>query len=75
MFFWLRLKRPTDTRALLAAALEAGVAFMPGEEFYAGAPELGTMRLNFSHAEPAEAERGLAILAGLLTAGSLAEAV
>lgn len=75
LFFWLRLKRPTDTRALLAAALEAGVAFMPGEEFYAGAPELGTMRLNFSHAEPAEAERGLAILAGLLTAGSLAEAV
>jgi len=64
LFFWLRLTREVDTRALLAGALDRGVAFMPGEDFYAGAPVLGTMRLNFSHA--ADPDAGLAALAGLL---------
>lgn len=66
LFFWLHLHEPVDTRTLLGPAMDAGVAFMPGEEFYAGAPELGTMRLNFSHADADAADRGLAALAGLL---------
>lgn len=68
LFFWLRLHRRVDTRGLLPDAIARGVAFMPGEEFYPKAPELGTMRLNFSHASPTQAERGLAILADLLRA-------
>ena len=68
LFFWLRLRHAIDTRALLAEALDEGVAFMPGEDFYPGEPVLGTMRLNFSHASPEQAERGLATLASLLRA-------
>jgi len=66
LFFWLRLTSGIDSRPLLEAAIARGVAFMPGEEFYPGEPELGTVRLNFSHAEPADADRGLATLAQLL---------
>jgi len=67
LFFWLRLHASLDTRTLLPAALERGVAFMPGEPFFA--QEQGArsaLRLNFSHADEAQAERGLAILAELL---------
>lgn len=67
LFFWLRLHEPLDSRLLLEEAIARGVAFMPGEEFFADAPQLGTVRLNFSHAEAAAADRGLAILAELLS--------
>ncbi|MGA2778132.1 MAG: PLP-dependent aminotransferase family protein [Steroidobacteraceae bacterium] len=68
LFFWLTLTRPIDTRTLLTEAIQRGVAFMPGEAFY---PELptpcGSLRLNFSHADEEQTERGLAILATLLS--------
>ncbi len=69
LFFWLMLDPDLalDTQALLAPAIERGVVFMPGEPFY---PEpqacANAMRLNFSHADPAAADRGLATLAALL---------
>ncbi len=67
LFFWLRLRTPFDTRGLLPRAIESGVAFMPGEAFFADPAEgTGTMRLNFSHANAIEAERGLATLARLV---------
>lgn len=66
LFFWLRLTRPLDTRTLLHTAIDRGVAFMPGEEFFPDRPQLGTMRLNFSHADAADTERGLRTLATLL---------
>lgn len=65
LFFWLRLHEATDTRLLLEESLASGVAFMPGEEFFPNEPQLGTIRLNFTHAGDA-ADRGLEILAGLL---------
>jgi 2-aminoadipate transaminase len=66
LFFWIRLHQPIDTRALLPLAIEAGVAFMPGEAFYPDdAAATGTLRLNFSHADEADIDRGLATLAGL----------
>lgn len=69
LFFWLLLdpELALDTQALLAPALERGVAFMPGEPFYP-APQAcaNAMRLNFSHADPMDAERGLETLAALL---------
>jgi DNA-binding transcriptional MocR family regulator len=68
LFFWLTLARPIDTRTLLPEAIKRGVAFMPGEPFY---PDLsnnfGTLRLNFSHADEEKTERGLTILAALLS--------
>ncbi|WP_449193148.1 aminotransferase class I/II-fold pyridoxal phosphate-dependent enzyme, partial [Thauera sp.] len=67
LFFWIDLLAPIDTRALLPAAIERGVAFMPGELFHAGEPAAnGSMRLNFSHADEAGIERGLAVLAELV---------
>ncbi|PKQ19741.1 MAG: GntR family transcriptional regulator [Actinobacteria bacterium HGW-Actinobacteria-6] len=64
LFFWLRLRVPIDTRALLPAMLERGVAFMPGEVFFpATAPSLGYMRLNFSHAGEEQMRSGVAMLA------------
>ncbi|MBS1190454.1 MAG: GntR family transcriptional regulator [Rhodocyclaceae bacterium] len=69
LFFWLKLHRPRDTRQLLQSALERGVAFMPGEPFYPEGTEYsGALRLNFSHADAAQAERGLEILARLFKA-------
>lgn len=67
LFFWLTLKRRIDTRKLLPRAIEAGVAFMPGEPFLPVEVEnCGQLRLNFSHASEEQAEAGLKILAALL---------
>ena len=71
LFFWLRLKTSRDTRTLLRVAIEHGVAFMPGELFYAVPPAAcGEIRLNFTHASAEQVEAGLAILAGLVRAGA-----
>lgn len=67
LFFWLTLKRRIDTRRLLAQAIAQGVAFMPGESFLpADVDGCGQMRLNFSHANAAQAESGLAKLSALV---------
>ena len=66
LFFWLRLHDPIDTRTLLEPAITRDVAYMPGEEFFPNEPELGTVRLNFSHADRNEADRGLMVLADLI---------
>ena len=67
LFFWATLRAPTDTAALLERALERNLAFMPGEAFEtAPGPRPSTLRLNFSCAEAAGAERGLGVLASLL---------
>jgi DNA-binding transcriptional MocR family regulator len=75
LFFWLKLRRKIDTRELLQQAIAQGVAFMPGEAFYPDpADGIGTMRLNFSHAGATEAERGLGVLARLVTSSEAASA-
>jgi len=67
LFFWLTLKRRVDTRQLLPKAIEAGVAFMPGEPFFPLVEERsGQLRLNFSHASEEQADSGLAKLAALV---------
>lgn len=70
LFFWLRLRNAIDTRLLLDESLARGVAFMPGEEFFPNEPQLGTIRLNFTHAGD-DTDRGLAILADLLVEHTL----
>ncbi len=69
LFFWLKLKKPRDTRPLLQPALAAGVAFMPGEAFFAEKePPVGYLRLNFSHTEPELMVEGLRRLRKVLLA-------
>ena len=66
MFFWVRLPAGCNAADLLPAAVEQGVAFVPGAAFYASAPRDDFMRLSFVTATPSRIERGIAILADLL---------
>lgn len=71
LFFWLRLKPEfiADTSLILQKSISEGVAFMPGEAFYPTGCELqSSLRLNFSHAAPEDAERGLRKLAAIIEA-------
>ncbi|MNC19991.1 2-aminoadipate transaminase [compost metagenome] len=52
MFLWLKLSEGIDTAKLLLFAVEQGVAFVPGEVFYAASPLKNAMRLNFTHTPP-----------------------
>ncbi len=69
MFVWAELPETVSAEELLARTLERGVAFAPGESFFAEKPRRNAMRLNFSHPEPEAMEKGIRILAE--EAGSL----
>ncbi|MCP4297919.1 MAG: PLP-dependent aminotransferase family protein [Proteobacteria bacterium] len=60
LFFWVQLNQQIDMRNLLKRSLDSGVAFMPGEPFYAIPVEKsGAMRLNFSHSTPRQILKGV----------------
>lgn len=62
MFIWVRLPAGLNAQALLPAAVEAGMAFVPGAPFYAQEPDTRTMRLSFVTSTPQEIDRGMAAL-------------
>ncbi|MBD1381761.1 aminotransferase-like domain-containing protein [Metabacillus arenae] len=66
MFLWLELDPQTDTASLLTEAVSRGVAYVPGEPFYAGTPKRNAMRLNFTHSTPEKIEKGIELLTDLL---------
>jgi 2-aminoadipate transaminase len=66
MFLWGRLTGEVEAVPLLAAAVERGVAFVPGDAFYTGAGDPRTLRLSFATASPAELDEGVARLAAAL---------
>ncbi len=63
MFLWARLPAGLSATALLPRAVEKGVAFVPGEPFYAGASDSRTLRLSFVTASRAQIATGIAALA------------
>jgi 2-aminoadipate transaminase len=63
MFVWARLPAGYDAGALLPAALDQGAAYVPGEPFFAGQPDVSTLRLSFTTHPPARIAEGLARLA------------
>ncbi len=63
MFCWVTLGGGIDTRPLLDAAVARGVAFVPGWAFFAGTPDLSTMRLSYVTNSPATIAEGLDRLA------------
>lgn len=69
MFTWVRLPGGVDTAALLPAALERDVAFVPGAPFFAGTPDPATLRLSFSTHTPDEITEGMRRLASVLSNG------
>jgi 2-aminoadipate transaminase len=63
MFLWARLGGDIDTAEVLARAVDAGVAYVPGWPFYAADPDRSTMRLSFVTNTPQVITEGLARLA------------
>lgn len=59
LFVWVTLPPHVDAAELLPAALEQGVAFVPGASFYADLPMKNTLRLNFSNPECKRIEQGI----------------
>ena len=68
MFVWVRLHAGLDAQALLPAAVDAGMAFVPGAPFYAQAPDLRTLRLCFVTATPEQIDQGMAALGRVVRA-------
>jgi 2-aminoadipate transaminase len=66
MFFWVELPAALDAGALLPRAVEAGVAYVPGAPFFAGAARPNTLRLSFVTVPPTQIEAGVAALARVL---------
>src|SRR4051794_24316217 len=62
LFIWVTLPGGYDAEAILARAIERGVAFVPGTYFYAGEPVRGTLRVSFATATPEELREGAARL-------------
>ena len=48
LFIWAELPEGVDGLKAFEAAVEAGVAFVPGTHFYPGGGHVNTLRLNFS---------------------------
>jgi 2-aminoadipate transaminase len=66
MFFWVRLPAGCHAMALLPKAVEAGVAYVPGEAFYAHQPDVRSVRLSFVTLSPAEIRTAVAALGAVL---------
>ena len=67
MFFWVELPPGLDATALLPQAVEAGVAYVPGAAFFAGAARANTLRLSFVTVSPERIEQGVAALGRVLS--------
>jgi 2-aminoadipate transaminase len=76
---WLTLPPELDVLAMRPAALDAGVAYVPGPPFHVGDEGRNTLRLSFSHLGGAELDTAVERLAGVVrgaleAAGSSARA-
>jgi 2-aminoadipate transaminase len=63
---WLTLPDALDVFALRPAAIDAGVAYVPGPPFHVGDGGRNSMRLSFSHLSEAELETAVERLAGVV---------
>ncbi|MCI1975346.1 MAG: PLP-dependent aminotransferase family protein [Limosilactobacillus sp.] len=59
MFLWVEVPGVTDTVELFKQCLEHNVAFVPGDPFFAGKPQPGTFRLNYSNMQEDQIKVGL----------------
>jgi 2-aminoadipate transaminase len=66
MFSWLRVPDGLDVRELRPAALEAGVAYVPGKPFYVSDDGHQEMRLSFSSLGEEQLEEAAERLAGVI---------
>lgn len=68
MFLWVSGPQALNTFSILGQAIENGVAFVPGADFFPGGGGRNNMRLNFSNASPASIRTGIARLAAICRA-------
>ena len=68
MFFWLELPAGIDTTAMLPQAVEAGMAYVPGEAFFCREPRHHCLRLSFVTVPPERIEIGVAALCRVIAA-------
>ena len=66
MFIWATLPEGRDTFALFEQAIQQGVAFVPGQAFYADNASTRSMRLNFSNSTESQIRNGIDRLAALI---------
>jgi 2-aminoadipate transaminase len=66
-FVWIDLPAGTDTDALLEAAAESGVIFLPGSWFYPARATTNGLRLSFSALPTTRMEEGIRRLGRVLT--------
>lgn len=75
LYLWCRLARGVNARALLECALQQGVAFVPGDAFYADPAGESELRLCFSSVLPSAIDEAVKKLASALQlAGTAAPA-
>ena len=67
LFLWITLPKGCNARSVLEDSLQQGVAFVPGGSFYPNGGNENTMRINFSYMPEDKIEKGLRILAGILS--------
>jgi len=68
LFLWVRLPEPLDTKAMLARALEAGVAYVPGTAFFPVKRDgRRCIRLNFSYPSIEDIEEGMRRLGAVVS--------
>jgi 2-aminoadipate transaminase len=58
-YFWVKLPRGMDARALLDLALEEGVAFVPGQAFTIGHDHRSALRFSISAPSPDRIDEGV----------------
>jgi 2-aminoadipate transaminase len=58
-FVWVTLPAHLDTKPLLAEAVERGVTFVPGSDFYPAGEGASSLRLAFCYEEPAQISEGV----------------
>ncbi|HEX4945657.1 MAG TPA: PLP-dependent aminotransferase family protein [Blastocatellia bacterium] len=66
MFLWVELPSHMNTAAMLPAAIQAKVAFVPGASFFANERPQNFMRLNFSNSTPERIAEGMRKLAEVI---------
>lgn len=65
-FVWVTLPAHLDTKPLLADAVEHGVTFVPGSDFYPDGGGSNCMRIAFCYEEPAQIAEGVQRIADVL---------
>ena len=68
MFVWVRLPEGLSAQALLPAAVEGGMAFVPGAPFYAADADPRALRLSFVTSTPGQIDAGMAALGRVVRA-------